>query len=260
MPKGVYKHKIKAIDTDMILKYLQNGDTVKIIAKKLNVSRETIYHRLKMINIQNTQQFKFNHNFFECIDTEEKAYWLGFITADGCVSMTANPKVDIGLAIIDITHLYKWHKILRSTKKINVYMNRAISSHPSKKMCYDLIKVGCTPQKSLTLKFPKLKNDLVRHYIRGYMDGDGCISFGNKNQAIWQIKLNFLGTQEFLFSLQNKIGTNVKIRKKKNISILEINGNTQVMNILDFLYKDATVFLDRKYNIYNEHKKLLESR
>lgn len=59
----------------------------------------------------------FNHNFFEVIDTEEKAYWLGFIMADGCVSITHSPKVLLGVAEKDAEHIREFHYVLNSSIK-----------------------------------------------------------------------------------------------------------------------------------------------
>lgn len=250
------------LNIEYIISCLCAGKTIKQVAADAGVSRTTLYKKLNDNGIKNTQQFKFNHNYFEYINTEEKAYWLGFLMADGCISMTTNPKIDLCLSVIDRDHLVKWHKALSSTKKIIIYNDRACSSHPSKKMCNDLILLGCTSKKSLTLAFPKINNKLIRHFIRGYVDGDGCITFGNKKQKLWQIRLHIIGTKNFLTSIQQSFETNNKLLKIGNNKInyaFEIHGNKKTMKILNWLYEDAEIFLDRKFKLYKEHKNLLES-
>ena len=238
-----------------IIKELTQGKTVKAIATSIGVNRETIYSRLRAAGIHDTQQFKFDHNFFEVPDTEEKAYWLGFIMADGCVSMTANAKVVIKLAIVDEGHIVKWHKAIRSTKKPCVYMDDGrqyiASTHPSMKMCNDLIKLGCVPRKSLILQFPQIRQGLLNHFVRGYMDGDGSI-------GKTRLRLNFIGTKKFLTELQKVIGVNKNMRKignNKRNHALNIDGPVEAMRILDWIYDGATIYLDRKYAIYQKHKR-----
>ena len=57
----------------------------------------------------------FDEHSFDVIDTEEKAYWLGFLYADGNVSNTKN-EVGITLQSSDIKHLYKFKTFLKSSK------------------------------------------------------------------------------------------------------------------------------------------------
>jgi len=65
--------------------------------------------------------------------------------------------------------------------------------------------LGCTPRKSLTLKFPDINifksKDLIRHFIRGYFDGDGCFSYHKSKTKITPV-VGFIGTKEMLESIQ----------------------------------------------------------
>lgn len=261
MPKGHYRREKINIDLELVLNEVCCNKTIVDIAKELGINRNTIYQRLDKVGINDVQQFKFNHDFFEKIDNEEKAYWLGFFMADGCVSKSATDKAVLKLAIVDENHIKKWLRSLDSIQKPCIFEDNGrryiASTHYSTKMCDDLVKLGCTERKSLTLEFPKLREDLIRHFIRGYLDGDGCIHFGNKNQKIWQIKVNLIGTKPFLKSIQKIIGVYTKMRrignKKQNFSF-NIDGNKQAMRILDWLYQDATIYLDRKFERYINHR------
>lgn len=124
-------------------------------------------------------------------------------------------------------------------------------------MCRDLISNGCTPQKSLVLKFPDksiIEDSLIRHFIRGYFDGDGCIYTNSNNK----ISINFTGTSDMLlgisdFLLQNNImKTTVKLYDCGKAKEMFIYGIDNIKDILDYLYKDCTIYLERKYNKYIE--------
>lgn len=229
---------------------IRNGKTITAIAEEYGVSRDIIYNRLKLDGLDH-QKLKFDHDFFEIIDSEEKAYWLGFIMADGCVSLTQQPKVIIALHKKDGHHLEKWHKALGSCRKINYWRNRVASTHYSAKMCQDLIQLGCTPRKSLSLKFPSLRKDLIRHFVRGYFDGDGCISIHNKDKKTHQMRFTIISTKEFLDTLQRILGTNNKYTQHGRAYSLSVNGNKKSGVIFQWMYKNATVFLDRKKEVYH---------
>jgi hypothetical protein len=116
-------------------------------------------------------------------------------------------------------------------------------------MCNSLEKIGMTPNKSLTLEFPNIDESLYSHFIRGYMDGDGCIC----NSC-----LSFTSTNNFCLSLQNIFIKLFNIKGKISDASCH-NGVTAVYNIskkseskiiLDWLYKDADMYLERKYNRY----------
>ena len=120
---------------------------------------------------------KFNHNYFESIDSERKSYWLGFLMADGVVSDRAKRgalQLHVHLGTKDRDHLQKFHIDIESKNKIANCSSSIRSFHSSDKMCEDLIRHGCTPRKSLTLKYPTtVPIELTGHFVRGYFDGDG---------------------------------------------------------------------------------------
>lgn len=120
----------------------------------------------------------------------------------------------------------------------------------------DLIKLGCIPNKSLYIKYPEIPNHLNRHFIRGYFDGDGSIIYNENNDALSAHLCS--GSFEFLESIQkiyiNEIEgyTETKILKDKrsNVCTLAKGGKIATMHLLDYLYKNCSIYLDRKYNKY----------
>lgn len=251
---------------DVINLYNQNFSITQI-AKQLKTTREAISRMLKKHNVQiiNKQnETKFDETVFDSIDTEEKAYWLGFLYADGNLSKSTNT-IELGLKISDKEHLQKYLNFLKHTSKnkIRFHANKLGNSYrvgiTNKHIWNILNSYGCTPQKSLTLKFPNKSifksEDLIRHFIRGYFDGDGCLSY-NKTTKIVFPRCSIISTFEFLNEIQNilkNLNINSKLtsdkRFKHNTKILDFK-NKESDQFINYLYDNATIYLTRKYNRY----------
>lgn len=228
----------------------------------LNVSKDWIRRELRFqnINIFNLQnQIKINEFIFEKIITEEQAYWLGFLYADGNLHSKGNG-IELTLKIDDSKHIEKFGKFLDFTGKYyNKQRQKAYKIHfSSKKVHTDLIKLGCIPKKSLILTFPteqQVPLHLIHHFIRGYFDGDGSITDPLKVP----ISISLLGTKEFLESLIKTLeikGKSSILKKNKkhlnNTFYISMSGNN-ARNLISYIYKDATIFLERKYDRYIKH-------
>lgn len=194
---------------------------------------------------------------FEKIDTEEKAYWLGFLYADGSVGSTDN-RIELGLAEKDLHQIEKFKKFLGVNNKIQ-YRESTKSYRmqvKNKKCKADLIDKGCIPKKSLKLKFPTLEqvpSSLLRHFIRGYFDGDGWFT---NTESCFQIGI--IGTEDFIKGFLNVIEEeNIKndnkiftVHREDGAKRYIFGAYSDVLNFLNYIYKDATVYLDRKYEHY----------
>ena len=192
---------------------------------------------------------------FEIIDTEEKAYWLGFLYADGSVSSTDN-RIELGLAEKDLNHIEKFKEFIGVPNKISYRPQTksyrySFKSIPCKE---DLIKQGCVPKKSLILKFPteqQVPNYLIKHFIRGYFDGDGW--FSNTSSCF---QVGIIGTEDFIkgflniIEIQNKNNKIFTVHREDGAKRYVFGGLNDVTNFLNWIYKDATIYLDRKYNHY----------
>lgn len=238
--------------------------TAKQIAEKLNVSKSCVYQNCRKYNlhIPNYQNMKhFNESVFDSIDNEEKAYWLGFLYADGYISKTN--QIEISLKAEDYNHIVKFCKFIsldinkikskRVKYKNNYYDNFRVFVR-SVHMSIQLSKLGCVNNKSLILKFPNenifSSKELILHFIRGYIDGDGCITYTRNGK----LELSILGTYDFLNDLKKHFNEfeSCKVRLVKKLN----NGVTSVLRcncskadkILTKLYKDSSIYLDRKYN------------
>jgi hypothetical protein len=218
---------------------------------------------------------KFDDKVFDIIDTEEKAYWLGFIYADGYISSDpidnekyARYMFECSLQLSDMNHLEKMRKFFKLRASLGIDDHRCRLGFSSKHLWETLNNYGCTPRKSLTLKFPNesmfkpsdrySKSDLLIHFIRGYWDGDGCLTYKRPNYPT----ISCVSTQDFLDGVQNVFDTD------KNIYNNEINGNTvtkvlkyngkEAYNFTKLMYRNSTIYLDRKYKKYLEYCRIFE--
>lgn len=249
--------------------------SVTKFANEYNLSFHSLLKGFKRLNFKivplsiSKRKFQINEDFFEVIDSEEKAYSLGFAFADGC---NTGKRLEISLAKKDKDILDKISKLLLFGKiNVHEYKSKKINSQNkvglyvvSKKMCDDLKKLGCVPRKTFTLKFPSLNKNIIRHFVRGFFDGDGMLTFytRHKNRKP-EAQFSITSTKEMLESIGScfsELGVNWKIHKRHKTRInnnftLRVHGNLQIKTVCDFLFKNAKIFLNRKFQAY---QKLLE--
>ena len=192
---------------------------------------------------------------FETIDTEEKAYWLGFLYADGSVGSKDN-RIELGLAEKDLKHIEKFRDFTGIMNKIS-YRSQTKSYRYSFKSIpckTDLIRQGCVPKKSLILKFPteeQVPKNLIRHFIRGYFDGDGW--FTNTEECF---QVGIIGTEDFIkgfldsIEIQNKNNKIFDVHRENGAKRYVFGAYQDVLNFLNWIYEDSNVYLDRKYEHY----------
>ena len=239
--------------------YLQ-GKTLNQIKYELQLDPGKLSKYLKSNGVKIERLLhkkKINKNIYEVINTEEKAYWLGFLYADGYVGLTDN-RVELTLQLSDVNHIEKFKTFLNSDCKISTNSYRSRLSIKDEKIKKDLINLGCTPQKSLILKFPtddKVPKELIRHFIRGYFDGDGSLCVTEKTKSI-----DILGTYDFLYQLclESNIATSkIYVSKSKSNKVFRIvlGSRLDLYNFSKYIYDDCNIYLDRKYEKF---KKLME--
>lgn len=241
---------------------IKEGKTATDICKQLQISKSALFRTLNKLNLQipnHHNALKFDNTVFDIINTEEKAYWLGFLYADGNVSSTNNV-ISITLQYSDISHLEKFNNFIKNKNSVKEGIIRL--SNKEYKICKlsvcnkhfkeSLIKLGCFPRKSLILEFPNLNiftdKNLVYDFIRGYVDGDGCLTFSKSGR----LELSILGTKEFLSGILNIFPNKFKsLHKIKRLStnVYKIsNCGDNADYVTSILYKNANIYLERKYN------------
>ncbi|GAA0348258.1 hypothetical protein GCM10008931_44430 [Oceanobacillus oncorhynchi subsp. oncorhynchi] len=274
------KSKISKNDRHKIIDSYATGESVLKLSKSFPYSYDVIHYFLTRCGVKirsnkvTARKYFYDENFFEEIDTEEKAYWLGFLFADGYISKDEYTyKFGCALADKDKNHLNKLVTSLKSNTPVHNYKASKSSFKEGAgysrvifvgdKICKDLMRYGCTEHKSRTLKFPMdhIPKVLIRDFIRGYIDGDGSITktfVKSRNCFVYTVKI--VGTYEFLKGIHHEFKEtlsakfNPRKRDESHINTYsqEYGGELQVEWILNYLYKDANIFLDRKYNIFKE--------
>lgn len=195
-----------------------------------------------------------NYHIFDNIDNEEKAYWLGFLFADGYVSLTTN-LIELSLQLNDETHLEKFKSFMNAQQNITKDSFRCRIVISNKHLKQTLINLGCTSQKSNTIKFPKINRELYPHFIRGYFDGDGCIS-KTFSSFLWNTASIASGSISFITDLKEileNIGMNqLVIYKKSKSNVWYIGFIGQNFNkFFSYTYSNSNIYLDRKFNRIN---------
>lgn len=201
------------------------------------------------------RKYILNENFFENIDSEEKAYFLGFLFADGYINENLY-LIDLTLHKQDAEILNKLISCLyineRPLKLIRDNYLRLIIN--SKKMVNDLKSHGCHQKKTFNLKFPILSENMVKHFIRGYFDGDGCVTI-DKGKTL---NVSIVGTIDFLIVVKRHFINNCYLNdtvfdnrhpnRNNNIRALRYGGNIIINRIYHYLYDDSVIYLNRKKN------------
>lgn len=235
------------------------------IAEELGITRKTLYNKLHKLGITTIKTSHINENIFDTIDTEEKAYWLGFLFADGYVS-SRSYTIELALSSVDKDHIEKFKKFLQDDRdgsvikvsKVSEKYERARYLVGSFHLHQTLCNLGCIPNKSLTLVFPSIEifkqQDLIFDFIRGYVDGDGCLY----NQH-GRLCLEILGTENFLMGIKKYFPTfNGPIKdKRSNVYRIYCSFST-ADTICDKLYSHKMIYLDRKFEKFATYFKSSE--
>ena len=261
------------IEKEYLIETYEETKSINQTAKTLGISWDKCK---KLLNSYGVSTYRSSNQYGECtntecfssIRTEEDAYWLGIMYADGWVRADRN---EIGLGSIDRSMIEKFKTYTKTTNKIQIKVKdyRKGKSLPNGRKCQhskkfytltfsskatkeNLRKLGCLPKKSLILQCPsqqQVSDKLLWHFLRGYIDGDGWIRYDTKKH---RYEIGFLGTQNFLDELTNRL----KIRhyghlyKKDNTKAtytFSISKRELVEKVLLNLYSNSSIYLERKY-------------
>lgn len=229
-------------------------------------------YNIKRIYSGGKRKYDLNEHYFDCIDEPNKAYILGFLFADGWNDTDKNI-ISMSLQERDKDILEQISIEIESNKPL-VYVNYehfsdqhnlnacnqyrlVVSSHI---MSQALASHGCVKNKSLTLQFPVLRDDLYSHFIRGYFDGDGSLyrSVRNDNKGD-NYAVSIVSTEAFVVKARECILNHIDINMGGIYDACNHNGITkclvfcgrkQTKIIMDWLYSDADLYLKRKHDRY----------
>lgn len=264
-------------EKELMIKMYNDGETYDVIGSTLHTKGGTISNILKSLGyykrpkntlknhdfLSSTRKNQVNEDYFKDIDSENKAYWLGFLFADGYVrknhDKTGNEKggyLELSLKIDDKYHVQNFLDDVGSTAPINeriIHLNgkeyKAVRAFVSSiKFVNHLISHGCVEKKSLILTKPTgVPNELISHFVRGYFDGDGCVEFYPERYCY---RFSILGTKEVLeFIAESSNIKSFQIRRDKDKKCYELitNSKKDAEIFHNYIYEDKTIYLERKY-------------
>lgn len=248
--------------TEEIFKLYKKGLSSVEIAKKFNVNNSTILRELRKSGVKirkgkDYRVYSCNLDFFENLNTEEKAYWIGFIAADGSVNKRKKQSsLTISLSSRDRSHLEKFKTSIKSSHPIRDYKvgeyDVSSVSISSRKLVKDLIKYNIVQNKSLIYSMPKnIPNHLLNHFIRGYVDGDGGFYCGKTKRGYSYHSFEVTSSVTFSKEIQKLLMKECNLNKTKMASTgkaktVRYSGRRQIRRIHDWIYKNATLWLERK--------------
>jgi hypothetical protein len=251
----------KKFSDQEILYAIKQSNSMKSTLEKLNLKNSTCHKYLKKYILENKisiehfekigrKKYHFDENFFDDIDNFSKAYWLGFIVADGCLSKISKCSyaLTIKLHKKDINHIEKFKQSIKANHPIQIYNEQPQIKLVSENLGKSLIKLGVIPNKTQKgCYIPDIPNELINSFILGYFDGDGCV-YINKNS----ISVEFVGNNNILHQIKDKFllflkNNKIKINEYDNYSTMSYGGNVQIEKIFHYLYHKCEFCLERKH-------------
>jgi len=255
-------------------KYVLQGMSLEEIAKDCGYCHEgirklCIRHGIPLRNRHDIsyygkcRKYHFDEHMFAECNTPEKAYWLGFIMADGAIykSIRDTWSLTIGIQGRDREHLERfksYFNLPHPIASIQQILGNKIFPKCAIRLCShylidDLGRYGIIERKSGQEKIDNIPKPFIRDFIRGYFDGDGGAGINHGNRYITFTSASARILEQISDYIGSAIDRASKIIKKHGNLTWRITygGNIQVRHIADYLYGGSTVFLPRKMEILN---------
>lgn len=194
IPVAQYSFRYAFMDPEWLKEHLEECDSPSKLAAKYSmprtsVSRYAVKYGLYEKKFTRTSKNSIDETYFENIDNAKKAYWLGFIMADGNIyHYKDNDKVqfEIKLQASDADHLREFAKEigfpedkirLRDSERNGTTTQCATIRSYNRKFCDSLEMYGISDRKSGHESFPRklIPMEFHKDFVRGFWDGDGDI-------------------------------------------------------------------------------------
>lgn len=248
---------VKKINSKISLKQIENIIDL-FVNKKMNAveiskiyfcSDSLIRKLLQKNNINTGLEGRYNKasnlDYFERIDTEQKAYLLGFIYTDGSIDKTQRT-LSIEINKKDIEILKSICNIFNlSFEEIKITRKNCVKlSIHSKKLCLDLCNLNVKPNKTYMNDIPDIPLEYYSHFLRGLIDGDGSIT--NTTICLYSKNLNLINNVKNVFLSLSIPENKIHVYFKDSCSRISVFQKEYRKILFDYLYKDATIYLNRK--------------
>ncbi len=250
---------------ELLLDYKNKELTVKQISIKFNTNIRQVYKFVANSGIKTgfrkgygKRKYLYNERIFKTIDAPEKAYWIGFLMADGWINKTR-----LGLSLKDGEMIYKFRHFLgnedipiKVAKNCAGIYNQKLITLNSRLMINDLSIYGLIQNKTFITQIKNIPERYLSHFIRGYFDGDGCL-YSSKD--LRHNKLEICSSSiKILYQIQEILKKNNVLKKENYVthrndykcSSLIVSNMKELILFCEFIYKDSAIRLERKYNKY----------
>jgi len=267
--------------------YCYEGQTLQQIGDRLGRSRERIRQLMERYGISRRyfHSYRMPHGFkmldysknysnkrdraFEKIEDQETAYWVGFLLADGTVY-----RGSLVLAIKDKDHIMKFKHFLGCNSPIveapstnwETYEPIWILRIGCNRIIHDLAKYRVINKKTHNKRIENIPDGYISHFIRGFFDGDGCVSVNShKKHPSWipSLQLTFTSNKKMIENIQSVLVQYCDVKKAKffqskqyHTSFILSFSAKQARNVAKWMYSDANVFMTRKKKIFDEYMQL----
>jgi len=263
MPRKIISEQLKQ---EIIEYYKSKPMTLNEVGIKFNLSNPTVGKILKDIpkypkaRIFNPEM---NERFFQEINNEKNAYFLGLLISDGNVfndSTGRQASISITLDLKDEYLLQAFKEAVNSNTSIG-YDGRGCGQIAvrSNLMAQDLAQYGVVPRKSYNTYLPQINKSMMSHLIRGILDGDGSI-LAKQNGTRFLHSISFCGTHQLMSDISDYCYNNLSLQQKPNVydyknkqlSEMKIQNYDDIKKFGNWIYSNATIYMKRKKEKYDE--------
>lgn len=259
-----YNPKYKYKDKKWLIEQFGKYKTVSSVAKKTGYPRTCVARYAEKYGLRTKEYTRndknnINENFFKSIDTEEKAYFLGFIMADGNIYEYADGRLqfslkvksadkDIVLKLAEATNFDKSKvRIFKSERNGTITESCELKSY-NEVFCRSLMSNGVVSNKTGKEIIPNTVPDfLVKHFIRGFIDGDGWIHDYSYKSVVGACSQSKNILNDIISHFKRELSIELNILGDNRLYSIQTSAKKKVYSICKYLYKNSKIHLDRKY-------------
>jgi hypothetical protein len=263
MPRTAWNKRITPdLERQIVAQYEAGLPASTILATLPFKTRKTVYDVLEKHGIPRrggvADYKRYDQTVFANVDTEEKAYWLGMLVADGYViDSRRDCELQIGLQLVDAEHVERFRAFLGSPNPVVLVASRSERARAmhrvvvhSDRMARDLAKFGVVPRKTRNTYLPLLNRNLMPHLLRGVFDGDGTVSRRGDGGVLF----GYCGSPRFIHEVRMWLICTLGLADNRVASVgssrvIQWTGREDVRKLARYLYGTASVYLQRKYEL-----------